>query len=233
MILTDLAGVLRGAGLPVVERPGWRTRGHGQMGDVRAVVLHHTAGPAQGEAPSLGVVERGRPDLAGPLAHLALGRSGTWYVVAAGLCWHTGATREPWQGNAHAIGIEAEATGRDTWPAVQLAAYVRGARALADHYRVPYSRVLGHREVCSPPGRKTDPNLDLVAFRAALTRKDDDVTADEVWAAPVRNGFGDTVQAVQVLNGVETRLADLQKQVAALAAQNAELLRRLDARSGA
>ena len=89
-MLTDLADVLRGAGLTVVERPGWRTRGHGQMSGVRCVVLHHTAGPATGEAPSLGVVENGRPDLPGPLAQLVLGRSGTWYVVAAGLCHHTG-----------------------------------------------------------------------------------------------------------------------------------------------
>ena len=94
-MLTDLADILRGAGLAVVERPGWRTRGHGQMSGVRCVVLHHTAGPATGEAPSLGVVENGRPGLTGPLAQLVLGRSGTWYVVAAGLCHHTGATFEP------------------------------------------------------------------------------------------------------------------------------------------
>jgi hypothetical protein len=38
------------------------------MSGVRCVVLHHTAGPATGEAPSLSVVENGRPDLTGPLA---------------------------------------------------------------------------------------------------------------------------------------------------------------------
>ena len=133
------------------------------------MVLHHTAGPATGEAPSLGVVENGRPDLTGPLAQLVLGRSGTWYVVAAGLCYHTGATFEPWQGNTWAVGIEAEATGRDPWPPVQYAGYVRGARALADHYGVPFSRVLGHREIARPLGRKSDPNFDLATFRAALT----------------------------------------------------------------
>ena len=88
-MLTDLADVLRGAGLAVVERPGRRTRGHGKMSGVRCVVLHHTAGPATGEAPSLGVVENGRPGLTGPPAQLVLGRSGTWYVVAAGL-WRSG-----------------------------------------------------------------------------------------------------------------------------------------------
>jgi hypothetical protein len=152
-MLTDLADVLRGVGLKVVERPGWQSRGHGPMSGVQCVVLHHTAGPATGEAPSLGVVENGRPDLTGRLAQLVLGRSGTWYVVAAELCYHTGATFEPWQGNTRAVGIEAEATGRDPWPPVQYAGYVRGARALADHYGVPYSRVLGHREIARPLGR--------------------------------------------------------------------------------
>lgn len=168
MMLTNLADILRHAGLQVVERPDWKTRGHGPMVDVKALVLHHTAGPATGDAPSLGVVERGRPDLQGPLAQLFLARSGTWYVVAAGLCWHAGATFEPWQGNAHAIGIEAEATGRDAWPGPQYDSYVRGARALANHYVVPYARVLGHREVAKPAGRKQDPNFDLATFRRAL-----------------------------------------------------------------
>ena len=93
-MLTDLADVLRGAGLTVVERPGWQSRGHGPMSGVRCVVLHHTAGPATGEAPSLGVVENGRPDLTGPLAQLVLGRSGTWYVVAG--CRPTSAGRTSW-----------------------------------------------------------------------------------------------------------------------------------------
>jgi hypothetical protein len=153
-MLTDLADVLRGAGLTVVERPGWQSRGHGPMSGVRCVVLHHTAGPATGEAPSLGVVENGRPDLTGPLAQLVLGRSGTWYVVAAGLCYHTGATFEPWQGNTWAVGVEAETTGRDPWPPVQYASYVRGARTLADHYGVPYSR---GRSAASPTRTSTWP----------------------------------------------------------------------------
>lgn len=159
MMLVDLADVLRRAGLDVVERPGWRERGHGHMGEVRAVILHHTAGPAKGDAPSLLTVENGRPDLKGPLAHLVLARSGRWHVVAAGLCWHTGLTLADWQSNAHAIGVEGEATGVDPWPRVQYDSMVRGARALADFYRVPYARVLGHKEVCSPRGRKVDPNF--------------------------------------------------------------------------
>lgn len=219
-MLVDLADVLRGAGLPVVERDGWRERGHGHMGEVRAIVLHHTAGPKTGEAPSLPVVERGRPDLAGPLAHLVLGRSGVWFVIAAGLCWHTGVTFAAWQSNAHAIGIEAEATGVDAWPAAQYDSYVAGARALADHYGVPYSRVLGHREVASPAGRKVDPNFDMSRFRAALEEADVPLTdadveriarraADLVWQRPTANAWGGVVEAQQILNGAEKRTAEI------------------------
>jgi len=229
-MLTGLADVLRGAGVAVVERPGWRTRGHGQMSGVRCVVLHHTAGPATGEAPSLGVVENGRPGLTGPLAQLVLGRSGTWYVVAAGLCHHTGATFEPWQGNAWAIGIEAEATGRDPWPPVQYSSYLRGARALADHYGVAHSRVLGHREIARPLGRKTDPNFDLATFRAALTTQESTMTTPAgVWAAPIRNFNGDVVQAQQILVGTEARVADLQRDLAAARAEITVLAAKVDA----
>lgn len=240
MMLVDLADVCRRSGLNVVEDAGWKTRSHGRAGkcycavcpnstsqiDVESIILHHTGGPAFGEAPSLRVVREGRTNLAGPLAHLVLGRSGTVYVIAAGLCWHAGATFEPWQANAHSIGIEAEATGTDAWPAAQYDAYVRLVRALADHYRVPYDRVRGHKEAASPLGRKADPNFSCPAFRAALrtrppedddmplTDADVDKIADRVWTKLVANGFGDKVTPVQILNGIEKRAADVQATLA-------------------
>lgn len=168
MMLTDLAQVLRDAGLRVIEQSNWKTRGHGPQSTVSSVVVHHTAGAATGENPSLRTVRDGRPGLGGPLAHILVGRSGTWYVVAAGKCWHAGATREPWQANEHSLGIEAEGTGRDTWPSMQMDSIVKGTRALADHYRVPYAKVLGHKEVCRPAGRKIDPNFSMGEFRSRL-----------------------------------------------------------------
>jgi len=221
MLITDLADVLRSAGLTVVEADGWRTRGHGAMASPRVVVLHHTAGPATGDAPSLRVVRDGRPDLAGPLAHLVVGRSGTVHVVAAGLCWHTGKTREPWQANSYAIGVEAEHTGNedDPWPPVQLEALRRLCAALCDHYDIPHARVLAHREICEPVGRKIDPvGIDMRAFRTALTIKEDPVTLSDtdiekiaaaVWRHAIRNGFGDTVAAEQILTGGEKRTAEI------------------------
>lgn len=168
MFLTDLAQACRKSGLPVQEQSGWQNRGHGQMSGVRSIICHHTAGPATGEAPSLGVVTNGRPGLAGPLSHLVLGRSGTVYVVAAGLCSHTGNTFEVQQGNAWAIGIEAEATGVSAWPPVQYDAYTKLCRALIDHYGLPVGRVFGHKEIASPLGRKIDPNFPMDVFRAIV-----------------------------------------------------------------
>ncbi|MBN9739518.1 hypothetical protein DMP23_00300 [Amycolatopsis sp. A1MSW2902] len=176
MMLTTLADIARSAGLRVVEQSGWKTRGHGQMSGVRAVVCHHTAGPATGTAPSLGVVQNGRADLAGPLAHYVLGRDGTVYVVAAGLCWHAGAVLNSSWGNAYAIGIEAEATGVDDWPDDQIDAYARLCRALCAAFDLPVSAVLGHKEVCSPRGRKSDPNFDMSGFRARVTAANNNTT---------------------------------------------------------
>ena len=118
--LTWLAEVLEDAGLKVAEQPGWRTRGRGDVGTIRGVMCHHTAGPLNGIMPSLGIVTNGRPDLAGPLAQLCLGRDGTFFVVAAGRANHAGMGN--WQGitsgNSSFIGIEAENTGlaNDPWP---------------------------------------------------------------------------------------------------------------------
>lgn len=212
-MLTDLADAVRASGLPVVEEPGWQLRAHGPMLDVLAIICHHTAGPATGDAPSLGTVRDGRPDLRGPLAQLLLARSGTVHVVAAGLCWHTGATFQPWQANASAIGIEAEATGVDAWPPVQYDAYVRLCRALADHYGVPDDRVLGHKEIAAPAGRKIDPNFDMTAFRADLSRG---ATMADAFGTPITNFAGDTVLPAQILVVTEQRVAALQAEVATL-----------------
>lgn len=184
--LTDLADACRRSGLTVIEQPGWRDRGHGPLMGVQAIIAHHTATPASatGDYPSLRVVRDGRAGLDGPLAQIGLGRSGVVYVIAAGKCYHAGVTHQTWQGNFYAIGIEAEHPGTGPWPQVQYDAYVRLARALAAHYRVPASRVLGHKEIAKPAGRKSDPNFDMTVFRAALAQtEEDDLTPDEAVAA--------------------------------------------------
>lgn len=166
-----LADAARLTGYPVVECSGWKTRGHGGFRVLEGVVGHHTAdGP--GEYPSLNIVTKGRADLAGPLCNYGLGRSGTVYVVAAGVAWHAGASA--WAGfkdlNDEFLGIEAESAGtRDDWTPAQRDAYPRLVAAALFYMKRDASRFAGHKEVCLPKGRKIDPAfIDLNAFRARV-----------------------------------------------------------------
>lgn len=171
--LTWLPEVLENAGCKVAEQPGWRTRGHGDMGRVRGVMCHHTVGLPTGNMPSLGVITNGRPGLSGPLSQLGLGRDGTYYVVAAGRCHHAGDGK--WQGvtsgNSSFIGIEAENTGHlsgskaDPWPEVQIEAYQRGAAAILKHIGADAIMCCGHKEYALPKGRKPDPTFEMDPFR--------------------------------------------------------------------
>lgn len=173
--LTWLPTVLKDAGLKVAEHSGWPNRGVGEMGTVQGVMCHHTAGPANGNMPSLNVLVNGRADLPGPLSQLGLGRDGTYYVIAAGRANHAG--RGQWKGvtagNSSFIGIEAENTGKSTdpWPAVQLDAYYRGVAAILRHLNQDADMCCGHKEFALPMGRKGDPHsLDMHDFRKEVAR---------------------------------------------------------------
>ncbi len=183
MYASDLAAVCRSAGLKVTEVPGWQARGHGPLTAVKTIVCHHTAGPSAAadpsSFPSLRIVRDGRFnqrtqqwELRGPLANLGLGRDGTVYVVAAGVAWHAGQVRDSSYSNSNSLGIEAENDGiGEPWPAVQRAAYARLCAALVNRYALTSSRVLAHREVCSPIGRKIDPTgIDMPVFRGEVAR---------------------------------------------------------------
>lgn len=179
--LTWLSTVLQNAGLKVAEVPGWQNRGRPEpIGVIKGVMCHHTAGPKKGNMPSLNVLTNGRLDLPGPLAQLALGRDGTYYIIAAGRCNHAG--KGVWKGetngNSSFIGIEAENTGGfknppgpqdppfDPWPPEQLIAYHRGVAAILSHIGASEEMCCGHKEYALPKGRKPDPHtLDMNEFR--------------------------------------------------------------------
>lgn len=191
MYLTGLSRALRSAGLDVVEVSGWETRGHGPFLGLETIVAHHTAGPSAAadpsDYPSLRTTRDGRggtKPLPGPLCNLGLGRSGRFYVIAAGYAYHAGAVLEPRFGNRYALGIEAENDGvGEPWPTPQRTAYARGCAALilaarsgdlAGGLRFPLAAedVRAHREVCDPPGRKIDPTgIVMPDFRVAVARE--------------------------------------------------------------
>lgn len=167
--LVWLADVLRAAGLKVVEMPEWKTRGRSEMGTVKGVICHHTAGPLTGDRPSLEIVEFGRLNLPGPLSQLLLSRDGTFYCVGAGKCNHagSGAWHGVTNGNTEMIGIEAENAGTlaDPWPEAQMDAYIRGVAAILTHVGADPVMCAGHKEYALPKGRKIDPTFDMVEFR--------------------------------------------------------------------
>jgi hypothetical protein len=170
-----IADALRAEGCQVIETAGWQDRGHGDMGDIRGVLTHHTGG---GGPNDWVIVRDGRPDLAGPLAQLTLERDGSFRVIAAGVCWHAGPADSQaianrvrcgtQDGNYHLVGIEGVSNGT-TWTDAQRREYPKGVVAILRATGLGADRMLGHKEWA--PSRKPDPgNTDMKAFRAEVDR---------------------------------------------------------------
>ncbi|MDB4923125.1 MAG: peptidoglycan-binding protein [Mucilaginibacter sp.] len=171
--------------------------------------------------PTLKTLINGRPDLSGPLSQLGLGRDGTYYIIAAGKCNHAGGGK--WQGiatgNSNFIGIEAENTGgRDDtpWPTIQVDAYHRGVAAILKHIGKGAEFCAGHKEYALPPGRKSDPDFDMNAFRSSVSDILNGVapapelipvaappTADRPARATLRRGINNNPELVKI---VQTKL---------------------------
>lgn len=169
-MFTNLASACREIGYPVVEVPGWKTRGHGPMANhVYGVMGHHTAGPeperTSSNMPSLNVLIYGRSDLPGPLSQIGMGFDGTIYVIAAGLSYHAG--DGVWRGvtgNEFFLGIEAEDGGDGDWTAAQRDCYPRLAAKLCQFLGAGAGWFCGHKEYA--PSRKIDPaGWDMASMR--------------------------------------------------------------------
>jgi hypothetical protein len=162
MKLSNMANVLRAAGLTVVETPGWATRGYaGQdLAAVRGILWHHTATHrsrfAAEDAPTLSLCIHGRSDLPGPLCQIVFGRDGTVYLTAAGVSNHAGRGVAPNipenQGNHYLIGIEMESSGIAPWDWTEdqkrVAPYLGAAleRAYLSYLPEDLRLQLGHKE---------------------------------------------------------------------------------------
>lgn len=177
MLLSNLANNLRKYGLTVVEIDGWKNRAfNGQdLREIRGVLWHHTATPRSNfnnsDVPTLGTCLNGNHATPGPLCQIMLGRSGTVYILAAGLCNHAGwgvAAGMPVDtGNQHLIGIEMESSGIAPfdWTAdqIRVAPYLGAALELSYLMnKDPEMRIqLGHQEYTAARnpnlGGKIDP----------------------------------------------------------------------------
>jgi len=177
--LTDLADVLRDAGLKVVEVPGWKTRGRPHSTgsfDPVGNLWHHTG--AKDVNPNSieddrdyaeWLAEIGRSDLPAPLCQLSVARDGTIFVCAAGRGNHAGAAKatgpvRAGDGNALYIGWECHNSGSEGWSKAQYDAMVRAAAATSRHYGWTAEHNRAHKETSSTG--KWDPGqLDMTDFR--------------------------------------------------------------------
>ena len=187
--LTDMADVLRTAGVRVMETPDWKTRAYPKWGGYTQmpthVMVHHTASKASVAADLNYILNTPLS----PIGNLYLDRGGTVWMVAAGQAVTNGkGSSAPWNGgvpddemNHWSISIEAANDGvGEPWPQAQTDAYVTLCAALCTAYRIPTNNVRGHFEWA--PGRKIDPagpspwavgkaSWDMNRFRADVARK--------------------------------------------------------------
>jgi hypothetical protein len=175
------------AGLRVVEAAGWTDRGRTwAILKPEWVVAHHTAAAIDIDR----VLIDGRADLPGPLCNFALHADDTVVLIASGTANHAGVATIS---SAAAYGIEATgpipagASGPSAFPNYD--AYVVLCAAIRLHHGWPVNRVVAHKEIARPDGRKPDPMfgdgypapyLDMDRFRAAVDAK------VKAWGLPVQ-----------------------------------------------
>lgn len=173
--LADAAGVLRNAGLNVIELPGWQTRGESD-GPFHpfGLLLHH-------DGEGFGYDTNPNNDMNVPEymsqngvngAQFWVRRDGTWVCLAAGRKWHAGLGQGYGDvpantGNSDMAGVETDHTVGNPWEKPQFDSIYIGCRALVQHYGWSTRNCCGHKEYA--PDRKIDPdNFDLNAWRAYI-----------------------------------------------------------------
>jgi hypothetical protein len=167
--LTDLADVMRRAGLTVVEQSGWQKRARGSggydSGRPWGVMWHHTASPSSWDGrKDADYITTGDSDA--PLANLYIDRSGAVWVCAAGAT-NTNGKGGPFTGwskgtvpadsmNTYAIGIELGNAGTgEPWPECQTDAAFAASIACSSAYGLKVDDVCSHNVWA--PTRKIDP----------------------------------------------------------------------------
>lgn len=236
MRLLTLPAILRAAGLTVHEVDGWRSRGSSAWGPLRGITCHHTGGSRSStDAGEIRTLLHGSTSAPAPIAQLYLSRSGAWWVVASGMCFHnlTGwAGPNRGLGNGSLLGVEAQHSGgSEPWTDVQYRSYVAGVAALCRALDLPVSRVAGHKE--HQPGAKSDPTFDMPRFRAdvaAALRTGEDQEDDMADASTIKAIAQASAAAVHNQRvGSSQRTIGMQLQGAAQAEQLAEVTAKLDA----
>jgi hypothetical protein len=162
--LTDLADVLRAAGLTVIEVDGWKTRARSSGGYAAGrpthVIVHHTASPQRTDGQrDVDYIVSGSP--VKPVANIYTDRQGVVWVCAAGAT-NTNGRGGPLVGvpadamNLYAISNEIANNGiGEPYPAVQQQSVLTSSAAICLAYGIDVHNVRGHFEWTS---RKIDPS---------------------------------------------------------------------------
>lgn len=210
-VVTDLRwlpAALRGAGLTVVEEPGWRARGHDFPLRARAVVLHHDASPP-GASPDMAAY------LAAGFASAADGHydaqawvdvAGRWHMIAAGSAQHAGdgagwGAIHAGRGNQESFGVETDHTAGEAWPARQYESIRRGLTAICARTGWnPAVSVVAHREYA--PGRKSDPaGIDMGRLRRQIAAALGPALVREIRGQAGRGNVADAMLLGALLEG--------------------------------
>lgn len=167
---TDLATILRKAGVPVIEESGWKARGRPVSFPFNpGGIVRHWDASNMGPSPDvLNTIKVGTADIPGPLAQLwtCRGFKGDAYrpahgisvhVIAAGRCNHAGlgsgyGSIKADRGNELAIGWEIDQTVNEPWPKELLDIQRHGEAAILK--AKGWKTLCGHSEYA--PDRKID-----------------------------------------------------------------------------
>jgi len=153
-------------GLRVQYYSGWDGRGRPySFNPNTGAIDHHTATTSDCDS----VLVNGRSDLPGPLCNWALHKDGTWVLIASGYANHAGESQPGAPTNSTGWGIEAtgpipiDASGPSAFPNYD--AYATGMACILEAEGWGTNKIWGHKESCSPSGRKIDPSFNMDSFR--------------------------------------------------------------------
>lgn len=137
-----------------IDSSSFRSPNHNARpkGEISAIVLHSGEGTRASDLETL-VKSTGEKAVS---AHFYICRDGTIYqlVDVSRRAWHAGESN--W--NDFSIGIECEHKDGQDWPLAQLAAVTALCKMLIGQYGIKAERVVSHRAIAIPFGRRNDPS---------------------------------------------------------------------------
>lgn len=225
-----LPDILRGAGLKVTTY-GVRSR----PGDYEphGVLNHHTAFPSSAinPHPGLTLVQRGRPDLPGPLCQVLIGYDGHCHVITTGRANHAGKARQSGpmsagDGNDLYVGFEIDYSGYVAPSPAQYAATVTANAAVLTRLGRSAEYARGHRET-STTGKWDPGHVDMDRLRAdiatAMRPEGDEMAQYDALLRGIDHNAKwahQYAKAARVIAGsADQRSARLEAQLAAVAAK--------------